>query len=118
MGRDDSRRRIGLGQTGKSPLSAAGRVIYLSWGATPRKVCATVVTTLVLVEVPACALFSMGDVATRRYFSPDLPTSASEAPKRNDLELRLGSAPTTPSRSGCRFEFEFARYLRGSVGKS
>ncbi|MHB8877423.1 MAG: ABC-type transport auxiliary lipoprotein family protein [Myxococcaceae bacterium] len=39
----------------------------------------------------ACALFSKGEVPTRRYFSPDLPAGAPAAePASSSLELRLG----------------------------
>jgi len=49
-----------------------------------------ILVLMTVLALPACALFSKGEVVTRRYFSPDLPASLSQAPRRADLEVRLG----------------------------
>ena len=44
-----------------------------------------------VVSLSSCALFSKGEVATRRYYSPDLPVvAASSIDRKPGLQLRLG----------------------------
>lgn len=46
---------------------------------------------LLALGLNGCALFSKGEVTSRRYFSPDLPTVTSKVgSKRSGVELRLG----------------------------
>ncbi len=46
--------------------------------------------TLLVLSLQSCALFSKGEVTTRRYFSPDLPAAQNaNLERRTDLQLRL-----------------------------
>ena len=51
---------------------------------------------VVVLGFQSCALFSKGEVTTRRYFSPDLPVAQNaNLERRTDLQLRLARVSAT-----------------------
>ena len=49
-----------------------------------------IVLILTVLSLPSCALFSKGEVTSRRYFSPDLPVAENaNLERRTELQLRL-----------------------------
>ena len=50
----------------------------------------SLILCLAALSLQSCALFSKGEVTTRRYFSPDLPVAQNaNLERRTDLQLRL-----------------------------
>ena len=49
-----------------------------------------IVVVVMVMGLPSCALFSKGEVTSRRFFSPDLPVAENaNLERRPELQLRL-----------------------------